>query len=144
MAPSACQRELRVPRRLQPTVGAGRDDTRTAVGDRGGMAVVKRREGVPAGARIQRLPALVQRQSTQHHLWCECSDAACTRLLWMRAGEYEALRSDTRLYAVLPGHERADSETLLIRTERFVVVRRQGRFQETASILRAEDRRPPG
>jgi hypothetical protein len=42
----------------------------------------------------------------------------------MQPGEYEALRSDALLFAVLPGHERPGSQQLLIRTDRFVVVRK--------------------
>ena len=46
----------------------------------------------------------------------------------MSAGpeEYEALRSDETQFAVLPGHERAGEDEVLVRTDRFVVVSKDG------------------
>jgi hypothetical protein len=49
-------------------------------------------------------------------------------MLRMQPWEYEALRSDVTLFAVLPGHERAGGVELLVRTDRFVIVRMRARL----------------
>ena len=68
---------------------------------------------------------------------CECEDHGCTQVMRMTAKEYEALRSDPRQFAVLPGHEEPAFEKVLVRADRYAVVRkqgsrRQGRQRETA------------
>jgi Domain of unknown function (DUF1918) len=53
---------------------------------------------------------------------CECEDHACTQVMRMTANEYETLRSDSRQFAVLPGHEHPEHEEVLVRTDRYAVV----------------------
>jgi hypothetical protein len=67
---------------------------------------------------------------------CECEDHGCTQVMRMTANEYEALRSDSRQFAVLPGHEHPAYETVVVRADRYAVVRkrkRRGRQRRTAS-----------
>jgi hypothetical protein len=58
---------------------------------------------------------------------CECDDQECTRVLRLTESEYESLRGEPGLFAVLPGHERSGDE-IAARTERFVLVRPSARL----------------
>ena len=55
---------------------------------------------------------------------CECGDAACTKTVPLHDEEYEGVRADPLLFAVVPGHEIRDVEEVIARTERFLVVRK--------------------
>jgi hypothetical protein len=97
---------------------------------------VGRAESAPTGASIpeffravnERIRELGWHESSQYELVCECDDPGCARMLRMQPWEYEALRSDVTLFAVLPGHERAGGVELLVRTDRFVIVRMRARL----------------
>ena len=53
---------------------------------------------------------------------CECANAACTAVLTLTRVEYEALRSNSRRLAVLPGHEVEDVERVVETHARYLVV----------------------
>ena len=55
---------------------------------------------------------------------CECGHADCTQAIALRDAEYEHVRSDPLLFAIVPGHEIADVEDLLDSNERFSIVRK--------------------
>jgi len=55
---------------------------------------------------------------------CECGDADCTETVALRDEEYDRVRSDPLLFAVLPGHEIPDVEEILASNERFSLVRK--------------------
>jgi hypothetical protein len=55
---------------------------------------------------------------------CECGDAACTESIPMRDEEYEHVRSDPLLFAVVPGHETGEVEEVVAENQRFNVVRK--------------------
>jgi hypothetical protein len=63
---------------------------------------------------------------------CECGKAACTNSVELTLDEYRHVRDDAMLFAVLPGHEIEDTEDVLTRTERYVVVRKHA---EAAPIV---------
>jgi hypothetical protein len=68
---------------------------------------------------------------------CECASAACVDHIELTKEEYEEVRDDPTHFAVLPGHENPDRETVEWRTERFVVVeKRVARDQLEASETR--------
>ena len=71
----------------------------------------------------ERILELGAPESGHAELVCECRDEACTHMLRMTPAECEALRSEPHLYAVVPGHDRAGSEEVVRRTDRFVLVR---------------------
>jgi hypothetical protein len=56
---------------------------------------------------------------------CECSDENCTDSVRMTLGEYEGLRADPTHFAVVPGHEVEDIETVIISNDRFAVVEKR-------------------
>jgi len=55
---------------------------------------------------------------------CECGDTDCTETIALRDGEYEQVRADPLLFAIVPGHEIAEVEELVARNEGFDVVRK--------------------
>src|SRR5882762_4109983 len=61
----------------------------------------------------------------QMHIVCECGDLACADGLTVPIGKYEEVRSDPTLFFVKPGHEAADIEGVVERTEQFDVVRKR-------------------
>jgi hypothetical protein len=57
-------------------------------------------------------------------LVCECGDPSCVERISMSRDEYEQLRSDPTHFAVFPGHEEPDVETVIERRGGFDVVRK--------------------
>ena len=74
----------------------------------------------------ERILELERSWGSEHDFICECEDATCTQVMRMNAEEYEAVRVDPEQFAVLPGHERSSSNDVLIRAERYVLVRKAG------------------
>jgi hypothetical protein len=56
---------------------------------------------------------------------CECGQRGCTRLIAISIPEYEAIRSDPTLFAVVKGHDLPDVEEVVRGTDRFSVVRKR-------------------
>ncbi len=63
---------------------------------------------------------------------CECGKFDCALSVALTLPEYRDVRADDRQFAVLPGHEIPDTEDVVDRTERFVVVRKH---DEAAPIV---------
>jgi hypothetical protein len=55
---------------------------------------------------------------------CECGDDTCTSVMRMTADEYETVRAMPDQYAVLPGHESGESETVVTRAAAYTVIKR--------------------
>jgi hypothetical protein len=55
---------------------------------------------------------------------CECGDTSCTDSIPLRDEEYEHIRADPLLFAVVPGHEILDVEEVVAEKQRFNVVRK--------------------
>jgi hypothetical protein len=53
---------------------------------------------------------------------CECGDPECTQPIVMSLAEYESVRSRATRFVIVPGHEVADVERVVERTDRFAVV----------------------
>jgi hypothetical protein len=53
---------------------------------------------------------------------CECGDAECMERLTMTRAEYEQLRSDAHQFAVHPGHEYPEVESVIARRKGYDVV----------------------
>ena len=62
--------------------------------------------------------------SERMQIVCECGQADCVDGLELTTAEYEELRSDPTTFAVKPGHEIPDVETVIARRERYTVVRK--------------------
>ncbi len=55
---------------------------------------------------------------------CECGMLDCTDSVELTLDEYSRVRQDAMCFAVIPGHQIEDTEDVIARTERFVVVRK--------------------
>ena len=64
---------------------------------------------------------------------CECGDANCMERLSMTRAEYEQLRSDAHQFAVHPGHEYPEVESVSARRKGYdVVVKNRGAPEQIA------------
>jgi len=57
-------------------------------------------------------------------LICECGDAKCVERITMTTAEYEEIRSEAHQFAVHPGHEYPDVESVVARLKGYDVVRK--------------------
>jgi hypothetical protein len=55
---------------------------------------------------------------------CECGDGLCAEQIGLDVPTYERIRSDPTLFVVKPGHEEADVEAVVERTDAYHVVRK--------------------
>jgi hypothetical protein len=64
------------------------------------------------------------RESSQRYVEfiCECSDGTCAQRIPLTISEYEEVRSESRWFAILPGHLAAPIEHVVRETERYVIV----------------------
>jgi hypothetical protein len=69
---------------------------------------------------------------------CECGNAECTEKVTLTRGEYEQIRSDATQFAVVPGHEIPEIEEIVLRKDRYLVVRKR---PEEAGIAQETDPR---
>lgn len=53
---------------------------------------------------------------------CECSDAMCAEIVQLTVPEYEEVRSESRWFAVLPGHVTEAIEHVVQAHARYVIV----------------------
>ena len=57
-------------------------------------------------------------------LICECGNAECAERIAMTYSEYEQLRADPTLFAVVPGHEISDVEDVVVARGGYEIVRK--------------------
>jgi hypothetical protein len=70
---------------------------------------------------------------------CECDVADCTELIPMTLAEYEAIRAVPIRFAVVPGHELPEIETVVERHSAYLVVEK--RDDEAQDVARETDPR---
>lgn len=113
----------------------------------------RRRKMVPVGAREERLArneALfrevnervaevathfieVQTKGEAVEFICECGRRDCAEPITMTVAEYQAIRAEATRFAVLPGHELPEVESVVKRHPTYLVVeKRQADAQEVA------------
>jgi hypothetical protein len=63
---------------------------------------------------------------------CECGDDNCVEKLTLTRREYERVRQDGAQFAVAPGHEIPEIESVVMQGERFLVVRKHREESEIA------------
>jgi hypothetical protein len=66
-------------------------------------------------------------ESVRFEFLCECGvgdadDVGCQERIEMTLAEYEEIRAQDDRFALFPGHETEELETVLRRTERYVIV----------------------
>jgi hypothetical protein len=72
--------------------------------------------------RIEELAERFELGSAPLDLICECGDASCAQPISMSPAEYEELRSDPHQFAVFPGHEIPDVESVVAKKNGYHVV----------------------
>ena len=72
--------------------------------------------------RIEDLADTFQLGSQPLDLICECGDASCVQRIHMTHAEFEKLRSESHQFAVYPGHEAEDVETVVARQKGYDIV----------------------
>lgn len=73
---------------------------------------------------------------------CECADEHCTTIVPLRLGEYEDVRTDSRQFLTVFGHEKFEGLIEIVCTNHnHLVVRKSGRAGDIAASLdRRHDR----
>ncbi len=69
---------------------------------------------------------------------CECGDIDCDTTVRMALPAYEAIRRDSMLFFVVPGHEAADTEDVVDDNGGYLVVRKH---DDVAGIVDSTDPR---
>lgn len=69
---------------------------------------------------------------------CECGVLGCNRLVELTLPEYEAVRAHPTRFAIVDGHEIAETEHVVERRERYAVVEKDG---PGATVAAARDPR---
>jgi hypothetical protein len=69
---------------------------------------------------------------------CECGTGDCTESIHLTLDEYETVRSVPTHFALAPGHETQNVETVVARSDRFVVVEKH--LSESGAALRTDPR----
>lgn len=72
---------------------------------------------------------------------CECGSRECEQLIHLTFDEYEAVRRDSRHFAVVPGHVFPETERVIGGNERYQLIEKFGPSVEVAD---AADHRAPG
>jgi hypothetical protein len=72
---------------------------------------------------------------------CECGRMGCNKLIELTRAEYEDVRRNPRRFAILDGHEIPDSEEIVERHDRYIVVEKSG--DPEAEIVEHTDPRRP-
>lgn len=70
---------------------------------------------------------------------CECSDGACTMQVQLTTVEYEEVRSESRWFAVVPGHATEEIEHVVRTNDRYAIVEKD--TPEAAEIAESTDPR---
>ena len=63
---------------------------------------------------------------------CECGDTECVEKITLTREEYESVRMDGAQFAIVAGHEIPAIESVVRRTDRFLVVRKHPHEAEIA------------
>ena len=74
--------------------------------------------------RIEGLAETFELKTQPLDLICECGDAACVERISMTPAEYEEIRSEAHQFAVHPGHEYPDVESIVARLKGYDIVRK--------------------
>lgn len=66
---------------------------------------------------------------------CECARLGCNELIELSVREYEHVRSNSRRFIVLPGHERLDVEIVVERHHGYLIVEKVDRAGDQAADM---------
>lgn len=66
---------------------------------------------------------------------CECASIECNERITLSKEEYAAVRADPAQFAVKPGHTVSCVEAVVLRNDRYEIVRKQGVAADVAEFL---------
>ena len=69
-------------------------------------------------------PNSVAETGAPHEYLCECSNSDCIAQVSLTAEEFQRVRSSPIQFAVLPGHETNEIETVVERADRYLIVQK--------------------
>ncbi len=70
---------------------------------------------------------------------CECARLGCNLLIEMALAQYEAVRSNSRRFFVVPGHELPEVETVVETCGNYVVVEKRAEAGRVADLLESPE-----
>jgi hypothetical protein len=76
--------------------------------------------------RIETVSYAVAQDDALMEYLCECDRPECYDRVNATRSEYEAVRAESTHFIVLPGHEDARVERVVLSNERFLIVEKQG------------------
>ena len=68
--------------------------------------------------------------------FCECADPSCREKVTLTQSEYERIRSDSKLFFVVTGHEVPDVETVVERNDGWSLIRKD---PDVAHVVESDD-----
>jgi hypothetical protein len=83
--------------------------------------------------RLEEMAGSLDSRAARHDFICECGDAECAERITVTLEEYQRVRSRPDTFAVKPGHELADVESVIERNDRFVIVEKRGEAADLAA-----------
>ena len=83
----------------------------------------------------------VRHQPELQHFVCECGDSTCGEMIALTFEEYQAVRRDSRRFAIVPGHVLPETERVVDGNDRYDVVEK---FGHAVEVVDAADDRAPG
>ena|SRR5437588_314376 len=70
---------------------------------------------------------------------CECASLECKERITVSKDEYAQVRSDPAQFVIKPGHLVDEVEEVVLRNERFEIVRKRGVAADVAEFLDGDD-----
>jgi hypothetical protein len=67
--------------------------------------------------------------------FCECGRPDCQEKVGLREADYERVRSDSRHFVIIPGHELPDVEKVIERNEGWAIVEKVPEVTRTVEAL---------
>ena len=89
--------------------------------------------------RVEERVRLFVRDQEMFGILCECASLDCKQRITLSRDEYAQVRSDPTQFVVKPGHTVEEIEEVVLRNERFEVVRKRGVAADVAEFLDGED-----
>jgi len=86
--------------------------------------------------RLEQLHDSFDVSSERLQFLCECGDTTCAEPIELTHEEYERIRADPTLFAIVAGHEQLDVEEIIEENDRFHVVRKQAGEAQEAAVRR--------
>lgn len=67
--------------------------------------------------------------------FCECAQPECRKKVRLRQADYERVRSDSRRFVIVPGHELPDVETVIEQNEGWAIIEKAPEVTPTVEAL---------